>query len=278
MAEEPIVNGVSSDQTEVKSKVWFEDEKARLIRENEENEEKIKLLMDEIDALKTDRAEMKKRLNEQLQKEIGQSEQDKKALEAISSHAADLETEVSRLQHELADSEDAIKELSEVKSAFEGLKQSDKEKAEQIEKLVKEKAELVEKLAAEKAANESRIQELEKIVAEYVSKVSKKESEIVVLKKENDGKDTQAIAIRDELKKSEANAEAMEAELGELRTKVEEYKQNNLMNVVVRDESGKESAETGENGFRFQWPTALASTGTFAAAVAAFYIGYARRR
>ncbi|XP_062106161.1 peroxisomal and mitochondrial division factor 2-like [Humulus lupulus] len=108
MAEETAMNGVddqvtenfyNSDQTvELSRKVEIlEQEKLKLAGENEETKEKINKLMIEIEKERSDESELKERLRE-MAKEIESFEEDKEALGAI---ATDLETEVSRLQHDL---------------------------------------------------------------------------------------------------------------------------------------------------------------------------------
>ncbi|PIA30052.1 hypothetical protein AQUCO_05700037v1 [Aquilegia coerulea] len=244
MAEETIING--------KEDVGIEENKD-LIKENEENREKIKLLMDEIEELKTDRLEMKKRLDER-------NEADKKTLEAISTRAAELEIEVSRLQHDLGstmgENDDLVKELKDLKKGFEVLE--------------KEKVELMGQIAREKEENEKIKGELEK-----------KEKEIVSWKMQKEEIESKIHLLEEALKNSEGRVGEMEVKSKELQSNLEELNEKKLVNgdAVVASESQCSRREFGFKGVKVQWPAALASTGTLAvAAAAAVYIHYAKKR
>ncbi|KAF5203205.1 hypothetical protein FRX31_007208 [Thalictrum thalictroides] len=270
MAEETVINGEETVGTE---------ENKDLIRENEKHKQTIKLLMDEIEGLKTDKAEMKKRLDERLLEEID-SEADKRALGAISSRASELEIEVSRLQHDLGstmgENDELGTELREMKREFEELKEKEKEKGLKVDELEKEKLELMGKIANEKEEKEKLEEENEKIKGE----LGKKENEIGMWKKQKEDIESKITLLEEALKKSEVKVGEMELKSNELQSNLEELNQKNLVNgdAVVASKSG--NREIGLKGLKVQWPAALVSTGTLAVAAAAagVYICYAKKR
>ncbi|KAF9621360.1 hypothetical protein IFM89_020019 [Coptis chinensis] len=229
--------------------VVVEERGIEIERENED--EKIKVLMDEIEGLKQNETE---------------HEQDKKALEAISTRASQLEIEVSRLQHDFissaSENEDLGKELKQIKVKFE-------EMEIRIESLEKEKA----KIEKEKGDY------LDKVV-EISARVDEKEDEIARLKcviKEKEAEN----AV---LKESGAKMAEIEDKYNEVKKQWEELKQEKLVNGNGNGFGTDAVVENGENekvGFKglkgFKWPVALASTGTVAIAAVAVYVIYARR-
>ncbi|KAJ4982359.1 hypothetical protein NE237_033196 [Protea cynaroides] len=283
MADERIGNGVASDVDytdfgkdakvlELNRKIEvLEQENSGLIREKEESYERIKELMEEIEGFKTDGTELKDRL-EQRQMEIEQSSEEKKALQVVSAHAFELETQVSRLQHDLVssmtESEEAAAEVRRLNNALEELKQSNLNKEAKVEELEKEKASLLERIERE-------VGEMKKFKFE-TEKLQKEKDEIEKLKS----------SLEEALKRSQEKvmetktvADRLLNELEESEKLVKEFKELNLNCTATARELDAADAEKGSKGLlQLQWPTVVASTGTVAAAAALFYLSYAKRR
>lgn len=153
MTDESLVNGVAAAEGEapateslynfettttkvsdlVKEVEVLEREKVQLIKENEEVKEKVQKLGEEVLGLTSDKEKME---------ELVEKAEYGKTLGVITGRAADLKTEVLRLQHDLlsamSEGDDANKELLMVKKALE----ESKLKAAELEKekeLIKER-------------------------------------------------------------------------------------------------------------------------------------------
>uniref|UniRef100_A0A7N0TYM5 Uncharacterized protein n=1 Tax=Kalanchoe fedtschenkoi TaxID=63787 RepID=A0A7N0TYM5_KALFE len=145
MADDSLVDdGAAEDQTAesfydfetstskvsdlVKKVEALERERSELVKENNEVKERVKKWEEEVLGLKSEK--------ERMQEVVKKTEEERKALAAIASRAADLETEVSRLQHDLvsaiSDGDESNAELREVRKALE-------EKKASLNKLEKEK-------------------------------------------------------------------------------------------------------------------------------------------
>ncbi|CAM8946647.1 unnamed protein product [Rhodiola kirilowii] len=251
MADESLVNGVAAeeeDQEEVSemasSKVallmmkveGLEREKAELEKENEEVKEKTRKWEEEALWLKSEK--------EKMEESVKKAEEDGKALAAIAGRAADLETEVSRLQHDLvsamSEGDEANAELQKTKKTLEENKLSagelEKEKElmkarflSDIEEVKKAKAvveanvsELESKIKgireeakAELAVKECELSTSKKKVAELEAAVADDWSELHKEKGENK-------ALQEALKTSEAKVTELETKLIQLQKKVEE--------------------------------------------------------
>ncbi|XP_031257317.1 peroxisomal and mitochondrial division factor 2 [Pistacia vera] len=114
MAEpETILNGVASTETENQTAESFYD----LGQDN-----KIAELTRKTEALEEENREMKERIKK-LTIEIEGSEEDKRVFESIAARAVELETEVSRLQHDLitamSEGDEASAEVAELKRVWE---------------------------------------------------------------------------------------------------------------------------------------------------------------
>ncbi|XP_010273382.1 PREDICTED: peroxisomal and mitochondrial division factor 2-like [Nelumbo nucifera] len=352
MADEEIVNSVASDvngkgpekesldskrDLDLDKKVSelnrrievLEQEKSGLLRDKGENDEKIKLLTEEIEGFKRNQEDMEVRLGE-MQRQIDESGEDKKALQVIAARAAELETEVFRLQHDLSssmsESEEALRELQEVKDAYEELKQSNLHKESMVKALEMEKVCLLERIDGEvgvlkkaKAENEGRILYLEeklsmveakeaknreesnKIEGEAMVKISEQEIKILQLLNEVKGleanianKSLDLVKLEKEKDEIEAAKRSLEEALSQSKEKIKEKEaqvsqlqqellssNNFVMELKNRETACKSSMVDAENGskcIKLQWPTAVASTGTLAAAAALFYLSYAKRR
>lgn len=195
MADEANVNGVSdpevedphpADQRGVDSEVndltlklkLLELEKFNLLRENDETKERVGELMAEIEKLRSGEGEVRAKL-EKMEREVDLAEDGKRAMESIVKRAADLEIEVSRLQHDLNDADDASKEVAKLRSAAE-------EKDRIIEGLERE----VEGFKIGRAESDTKVRELERKIGalevraemELRDKVEETEREISGLK------------------------------------------------------------------------------------------------
>ncbi|XP_062105762.1 peroxisomal and mitochondrial division factor 2-like [Humulus lupulus] len=319
MAEETAMNGVDdqatenfydSDQTaELSRKVEIlEQEKLKLAGENEETKEKIKKLTIEIEKGRSDESELKERLRE-MEKEIESFEEDKKALGAIAARAADLETEVSRLQHDLIT---AMSEGGAASAEVEELKRVLREKEAKIGSIESE----VESLKTTKAESEKRVRELERKIGvlemkeieekskrvraeeEMREQMEEQERQIVELKKvavdleslvSDSGAEAEKwvmerVTIEAALKESVEKAKAMEAKVHYLQKEVEKAetvvrevkdKTVKVVNGAVDDlYNGRE-----EKGLNLQWPVVAGSAGAaIVAGAAVLYVLYGRRR
>ncbi|XP_043701876.1 peroxisomal and mitochondrial division factor 1-like [Telopea speciosissima] len=311
MAEEAIGNGIASDvdyQTgeedlisrrdtdlgkdtkisELNRKIAaLEQDNSELIREKGKRDAAIKELKEVIEGLRTDGATMKK--------EIEQSSEDKKAVQVISARALELETEVSRLQHDLVssmtESDEAKEELRKLKDALQELTRSNLNKQAKIEDLEKEKASLQERIEREVAEMKKSKSESEKLKKEWDEMEKLKSSLEEALKQSQEKlKETEAKANRlqnelveseksvSKLKETEAKANRLQNELEESEKSVRKLKELNSNCTATARELDAADAEKGSNGLKLQWQTAVASTGTVAAAAAILYLNYARRR
>lgn len=305
-----MMNGVGDlDQTaELSRKIEkLEQEKQQLFSENEETKERIKKMTAQVERLKSDEAELKEKLGEK-EREIELSVDGKKALESIASRAVELETEVSRLQHDLitsmSESQDKTAEVVE-------LKRVSAEKGAKIDALEKE----VERLKTAKAETEMRVRELERKVGifevkeiedksrklrveeELKERVGEKEKEIIGFKKKIEQLESvtakhaheldkwvkEKLGVDDELKESEHRAKAMELKIVELQKEIEEAAKA-LKDKTVEAINGtvtevKELFNGGETGSKgLNLPVVVGSTGAIAVAAVALFVLYGKRR
>lgn len=292
---DPITNGISKNDrdfeehnkvSDLERKIGaLEDEKLAIIRENEEQKGRIKLMVLEIDVFKKYQEEMEERL-EKMRTEIYKSEDDKKALKVIAARASELETELFRLQHDLqssiAESEDYNSELQKLTGEYEMLKQSNREKDLKISDLQMERDAVTEQMEKSKAGMGDRIRCLEEQVEALLSNkenFEKVKNEMETLKsslgeklKKLKEKSKERKKIQKEL--SQKNA-AMEAKLIAYAEKKVEMEKK-IAELEMEDEI--EQSADGGRGLRFHWPVAAASTGMIAAAVAMIYLRNARQR
>lgn len=315
MADEAIVNGVSdpevenprpADQRGIEPEVndltlklkLLELEKFNLSRENDETKERVGELMAEIGKLRSDEAEMRVKL-EKMGREAELAEDGKRAMESIVTRAADLEIEVSRLQHDLIsamnDAEEANKEVAELRSAAE-------EKGRRIEGLERE----VEGFKNSRAETDIKVRELERKIGalevwesearsekvraemELKEKLEEKEMEISGLKQqigdleariaklgsELQSSKSEKLGVEDALKKSEEKAKEMELKLVQLQRELE------LKDKTAETINGRREivAAIEDKGSKLQWPVVAAgSTGAIVVAAAVAYVCYGRR-
>ncbi|XP_074370555.1 peroxisomal and mitochondrial division factor 2-like [Apium graveolens] len=172
MSDSTIVNGVVSEDKNVEiednsgdgndSKVAalmqkiaaLEQEKSELVHENEVVKERVNKLKEEIEESDVE--------NEKLKSET-------KVLDSIAGRAAQLETEVSRLQHDLISSvhenQEINEELSVTKREIEELRKSEVSKTVTLEAIERERNLLLEKISNDSEGvkeSNSRIRDLEK--------------------------------------------------------------------------------------------------------------------
>ncbi|KAJ7960681.1 peroxisomal and mitochondrial division factor 2-like [Quillaja saponaria] len=332
MADDKVINGLASDgvddQTaddfydtnqreidvkgsELNQKIEaLERKKIELAKENSEMEDKVKKLMVEIQGLKHDEAEMKERLRE-MEEEVERSQDAKKASEVIAARAAELETELSRLQHDListrSEAEESRAEVVELKRVL-------GEKGTKVENLKRE----VEELKQAKAENEKKLRDLERkagileareieekskkirVEEEMRERIDEKEKEISGFKKKVDEFNTvisnnrtalekwvhENVKLEEALGKSEEKTRTMESKVVQLQEQVVEAEKvitalketaveavNGTVNNITRSIDGE------EKGLKLQWPVVAAgSTGAIVAAAAVIYVCYGRSR
>ncbi|XP_041005473.1 peroxisomal and mitochondrial division factor 2 [Juglans microcarpa x Juglans regia] len=333
MADERISNGVSFDAENNQTVENFYDldqrtdnevrdsgltkkieslelEKLQLVHENAKVKERVEKLTAEVEELQNNNALMKEKL-EGMEKEIEQSEEAKKALDAIAARALELETEVSRLQHDListmSEGEEANKELVELKRIL-------GDKGVRIENLERE----VESLKKEKVESERKVRELERKVGvlevreieekskkvrieeEMREKIAEKEREIGGFRKKVEDLESVISEKRFELEKwttekldlkalsreSEEKAKLMELKVVGLQKEMEEAEKviAGLKEKAVDTVNGslngiRESVISGEKkGLNLDWPVVVGATGAIAVAAAVTYVIYGRRR
>ncbi|CAK8530206.1 unnamed protein product [Lathyrus sativus] len=117
MANDGVSNDIK-DQHEEQSVTKIsvlERERDELVSENNEKKKQIKKLMVEIDEVRNKGEETRQKIVE-LQDEVERLQDAVKATEAITARAAELETHVARLQHDVVLNLNAGEELKKVKA------------------------------------------------------------------------------------------------------------------------------------------------------------------
>lgn len=191
----------------------LEQEKQSLVKENESSEVKIKKLEDEIQS----------------------SESDKRALSSIAARASDLETEVSRLQHDLissmSDSQESNNEVVELKRVVEKLKACEVENLEKIDVIEKERNLLLER------------------VNEYVDKLNESESRVREFEKKIEGfemieSDSKSLGL-----KYEEEVKIKDEQIRNLTRMVDEFQLEIVKNRGEAEKlsKDKEELEIGKN-------------------------------
>ncbi|XP_017629130.1 peroxisomal and mitochondrial division factor 2-like [Gossypium arboreum] len=175
----------------------LESEKIKLTNENKEMMEQMEKLNHEMDHLQ--------KRDEEMRLEMDEWDEDSSFLESIAARSANLETEVTRLQHDLRTS---TREVGEAKKEVIQLKKALEEKALVIERLRHEIAELrKEKVKREKKGREleAKIGILEVRVTEERGKKSRVQEEmkerIDELKKKIEDLEADAAKMSNELKR-----------------------------------------------------------------------------
>ncbi|KAL4352056.1 hypothetical protein GQ457_06G042540 [Hibiscus cannabinus] len=209
------------------------------------DEDKISELLNKIEALKTEKLKlanenrgMKEKMNklsqevhtreEAMRQEIDDWDEDSSFLESIAARSADLEIEVTRLQHDLVTS---IREVGEAKQEVIELKRGLEEKALVIERLRSRIAELrKEKVKAEKKGREleTKIGILEVRVKEERGKKTRVQEEMKEKINEFEKKirdlEDEVAKTGDELKRSKQVKRQCEERVMGLKKKMLEFK------------------------------------------------------
>lgn len=275
----------------------LELEKLQLVDENAETKERIKKLTAEIEELKNDDAGKKEKLGE-MEKEIERSDEGKKALEAIAARAVELETDVSRLQHDLisamSEVEEGNKEVIELKREVETLKNEKVESEKRVRELerkvgvleVKEIEEKSKKVRIEEEMRE-KIDEKEREIGGFRKKVEDLESLIANKGVEFEKWMREKLGLEALVRESEEKAKSMESKFFGLQKEVEEAEKvisglnEKAVDAINGSVNGIRTRDIGgENkGLKLDWPVVAAgSSGAIAFAAALGYVIYVRRR
>ncbi|CAJ2634100.1 unnamed protein product [Trifolium pratense] len=311
MADDGVSNGGVNDQYEVQSVTKIsalERERDELVTENNAKKEEIKKLSDELEELRSKSEEKREKIDELLA-EVERSQDAVKAAEVIAARAADLETQVSRMQHDMISDMSASDEL---KKESDGLKEVLKEKESRVEELVKE----VESLKKVKSESEARIKDLEKRIGglemkeidernkrirveeELRDKIGEKDREIegfrsrveelekVAGEKNHEIGDwvNEKLSLEKALRESEEKAKVFESNIIQLRNEAGEAEKmirslnEKAVEIVDRDINGNDGIEReGGNERKLQWPIVAAGAGSTVAVAALIYVYCAKR-
>ncbi|XP_020554495.1 uncharacterized protein LOC105177059 [Sesamum indicum] len=201
----------SSKISQLKERITdLENENGTIIRENKEYKQKIEELKSSVRDLSAENVDLKKQVNK--------VQSENKASQVVVARAANLETEVSRLQHDLAaamsDLKESSEELSDLKRDLVGMKVREKEKDVKLGAVEMEKALLVakvEKLAGGESSLRDELQVKEKEIRGLKKNVE--ELEVVVGSSKNSEK------LKNELEKT---IEKMKAEISVLEHSLDE--------------------------------------------------------
>ncbi|KAL2665856.1 hypothetical protein AAZV13_02G246600 [Glycine max] len=313
MADEGVANGGVDDQygEESATKIAaLQRERDELVSENAARKEEIKKLTAELDGLRSDGADRSEKI-EELQREVAQSRDAAKATEVIAARAADLETEVARLHHDMvaemtaaeearADAAELRKVLGETESRVEslerelaGLKKVKAESEVRVRDLerkigVLETKEIEERNKRIRFEEETRdkIDEKEREIKGYRQKVEGLEKVAAEKKTELDELVKQKLRLEESLRESEEKVTGLESSILQLREEAKEAERV----IISLNEKAVETVETidrglngvhgeGKKGLKLQWPVVAAgSTGAVVAAAAVIYVCYGKRR
>ncbi|XP_073280958.1 peroxisomal and mitochondrial division factor 2-like [Primulina huaijiensis] len=182
MADETMINGELSGHREVEisgdnsAKISgltlkvsdLEQENDKINEQNKEYKQQIEELEDSVKVLSNE--------NDEFEKHVHEVETENKALGAVVARAAELEADVSRLQHDLvstmSDLQETTTELSDMNSEMVGIKQREEEKDVKLEAIEKGRNLLV-----------SKVENLEGVESSMRNELEGKEREIGDLKK-----------------------------------------------------------------------------------------------
>ncbi|XP_002520394.2 peroxisomal and mitochondrial division factor 1 [Ricinus communis] len=271
--EETMVNGVALEENEDKTaenetklsqKIEaLENEKILLVKENEGVKDQVVKLTAEIELLRSKESD---------------AEAQKKALDAVAARASQLETEVSRLQHDLIS---AMSAEDEANNEIRELKKIIGEKETDIEEVKKEKVEIERKVRElERKIGVLEVKEIEerskrvRIEEEMREKIDEKEKEVFAYK--NKFLELENNSAK-KLEKSEERAREIEGKVAEMQKKLEETEKMKERSLEGVNGIGGESTEK-EYKKMMDWPViALGSTGAIVAALAVGYVCCARR-
>ncbi|XP_073155139.1 peroxisomal and mitochondrial division factor 2-like [Henckelia pumila] len=171
MADETTINGELSDHRELEisgdnsAKISgltlkvsdLEQENDKINQQNKEYKQQIEELEDSVKVLGNE--------NDEFQKQVSKVDTENKALGAVVARAAELEADVSRLQHDLvstmSDLQETTAELSDMRSEMAGITQREEEKDVMLEAIDKERNLLVSKVENLEGVGSSMRNELE---------------------------------------------------------------------------------------------------------------------
>ncbi|KAI4383375.1 hypothetical protein MLD38_009220 [Melastoma candidum] len=236
MADEIAINGIgreaAHDETrivELSRKVKsLELEKAELARGNDEAKQRNHELLNEVKRLKGEGEAMRAKI-EDMRMEIELVDEGRRAMDSIMKRAVDLETEVSRLQHDLVSALHEVEEVNRDAANLRGILAEKEKKAGELEFEV-------EAMKKGKAESENRERELERKVGDLAAKESEWKSEKARSETELQGRLKEKEGLLSEYKKK---VETLEAELGKSKAELEQVRKDKS---VVGD-SLKESEE-----------------------------------
>ncbi|KZV19425.1 girdin-like [Dorcoceras hygrometricum] len=260
MADETIINGEIFDDPELeitgddasetsaldKKVDDLKEENNGLARENMKYKQRIEELKDSVKVLRDENVDLKKK--------VGEAESENKSLGAVAARAAELETDVARLQHDLvstmSDLQEATIELSNVKRDLTGMKNREEEKDVKLEALQQERNLLVSKVENLEAVENSIRNELEgkeKCISDLKKKINDLESAV--------GRIKSLDMLKNDLEKT---VEKMKVEIGDLERRVDE-KEEMINNFIKKEKAvfedvygainGNAEVGVGEKGF-----------------------------
>lgn len=322
MADGPAINGVEDRKAEDffdaenESKIneltqrlkSLELERADLVRGSDESKGRVQNLLAEIERLRSEAAVSREKFNK-MEKEIELAEEGQRAMESVAKRAAELETEVSRLQHDLisamSEGGEANKEVAELKTLVE-------EKGKRVDGLERE----MEILKKGKAESEMKVRDLERKIGilevretegkseklrvemELKEKIGEKEKEIGELKDKVESLEStlkrEALQLEkwkkekscadDALNESEKKVNEMGSKLLDLQGELERAENviSELKERAMETINGTINGLTGitgvcDKGLKVQWPlVAVGSAGAVAVMAATAYICYTR--
>ncbi|KAJ4830002.1 hypothetical protein Tsubulata_035514 [Turnera subulata] len=238
----------------------LEQEKLSLVRENKEAGDQVAKLTAEIEFLRSEEEEMRLRL------EI------KRVMDVVSARAAELETQVARLQHDLIS---AMSDGQEASAEAAGLKKALAEKDGKLEEIKKEKAETDRKVRE----LERKLGVLEMKESEEKSKRLRVEDE---LREKNGDKDKELCGYKRRIAELEEIVRATEGSMEELKKQTEaaqsviaglKEKTVEVINGIEIDTREKKELKRG------QLPVvAVGSAGAVVVAATLVYLYCARRK
>ncbi|XP_061356060.1 peroxisomal and mitochondrial division factor 2-like [Gastrolobium bilobum] len=266
MAESKVANGVAS-AGKIEA---LERERDELASENAEKEKEIKKLRKEIEGLRSDGSE-------------------KKAAEVIAARAAELETELARLQHDtisdMSAAEEARAEAAELRKALD-------ERESRVEVLERE----VKGLKQVNAESEMKVRDLERKIGVLEMKETEERSKRVRVEEEMrenfDEKEREIEEFKHKIeelenvvmgKKIESEKWVIEKMNMEEKTRIMELSIVEAEKVIrIMNEKGTNGAVNGVHGevkgLEVQWPVVAGSAGALAAVVAVIYFCFGKKR
>ncbi|GAA0184112.1 hypothetical protein LIER_31410 [Lithospermum erythrorhizon] len=208
----------------------LEQENRQLVHEKDVIEKRIADLKREIEEANNDK--------DKLLYDLEQSKEDIKNLGSVAARAAQLEGDVSRLQHELISTTSALEEVSselaDVKLALDVFKKKETDKDKELEAVVVERDLLIEKLG-DLEAKENR----------YLNEMNDKEKEIGTLRVKVEEFKVLIEKSVDEKKDIEKLTSELEVRVGELERKLEDkervidgFEKKERETIVVQGKTG----------------------------------------